>query len=138
MVLLLLGSFTLMIRRQICLPNLLIANSLNSFTKTLVLSPWFDLLLFSSFLMHLHLVLCIVLFNMFLVVFFLILLYLVFHIKKILKKKIQKRVCLCTLVLMYLGWSLKQNFKTMYLLYLRWASLCTTKQVSFMAHVCDE
>ena len=54
-----LTSFTLMIRRLICSPNLLIANSLNSFAKTLVLSPWINLFFSSSFLMHLHLVLCI-------------------------------------------------------------------------------
>ena len=40
----LLSSFTLMIRRLICSPNLLIANSLNSFIKTSMVSPWFDLL----------------------------------------------------------------------------------------------
>ena len=66
MVLSLLSSFTLMIRRLIFSPNLLIANGLNSFAKTLVLSPWIDLLFSSSFLMHLHLVLCFALFNMFL------------------------------------------------------------------------
>ena len=69
-ILLLLSLFILMIKRLIYLPNLLTTNSLNSFTKTLVLSPWFDLLLFSSFLMHLHLVLCIALFNLFLFAFF--------------------------------------------------------------------
>ena len=37
------------------LTNLLTANLLNSFVKTLVLSPWIDLFL-SFFLMHLHLV----------------------------------------------------------------------------------
>ena len=36
----LLSSFTLMIRRLTCSPNLLIANDLNSFAKTLVLSLW--------------------------------------------------------------------------------------------------
>ena len=76
----LLSSFTLMIRRLTCSPNLLIANGLNSFTKTLVLSPWIDLL-FSSFLMHLHLVLYITLFNMFLFVYFSVLFYFVLHIK---------------------------------------------------------
>ena len=55
-ILLLLSSFTLMIRRMTCSPNLLIANGLNSFAKTLVLSPWIDLLFSSSFLMYLHLV----------------------------------------------------------------------------------
>ena len=61
MVLLLLSLFTLMIRRLIYLPNLLTANGLNSFAKTLMSSPWIDLF-FSSFPMHLHLVLCITLF----------------------------------------------------------------------------
>ena len=69
-VLLLLSSFILMIKRLICSPNLLIANGLNSFAKTLVLSLWIDLLFSSSFLMHLHLVLCFALFNMFLFVQF--------------------------------------------------------------------
>ena len=55
MVLLLLSLFTLMIRRLIYLPNLLTANGLNSFAKTLMSSPWIDLF-FSSFPMHLHLV----------------------------------------------------------------------------------
>ena len=61
----LLSSFALMIKRLTCSPNLLIVNSLNSFTKILVLSPWIYLLFSSSFLMHLHLVLSIALFNMF-------------------------------------------------------------------------
>ena len=58
-----------MIRRLTCLPNLLTVNALNSFVKTLVLSPWIDLFLSSFFLIHLHLVLCFALFNMFLFVF---------------------------------------------------------------------
>ena len=70
MVYTLLNSFTLMIRRLTCSLNLLTVNGLNSFTKTLVLSPWIDLLFSSSFLMHLHLVLCIALFNLFLFAFF--------------------------------------------------------------------
>ena len=114
MVLLLLSSFTLMIRRLTCSPNLLIANSLNSFAKTLVLSPWIDLLFSSSFLMHLHLVLCIALFNMLLFVYFSVLFYFVFHIKKLKKlkksEKYKNSVCLCTLVLMYFGWPMKQSF----------------------------
>ena len=62
--------------------------------------------------MHLHLVLCfaLFLFNMFLVVFFLVLLYFVFHIKIKKIEKYKNSVCLCTLVLVYLGWPLKQNF----------------------------
>ena len=63
----------------ICLP--LTANGLNSFAKTLMSSLWIDLSFSSFFLMHLHLVLCIVLFNMFLFVFFSVLLYFFFHIK---------------------------------------------------------
>ena len=85
MVLLLLSSFTLMIKRLICSPNLLIANGLNSFAKTLVLSPWINLLFSFFFPMHLHLVLCIALLNMFLFVYFSVLFYLAFH--KNLKKK---------------------------------------------------
>ena len=65
-VLSLLSSFTLMIRRLTCLPNLLTVNVSNSFVKTLVLSLWVDLLILSSLLMHLHLVLYFTLFNMFL------------------------------------------------------------------------
>ena len=87
MVLSLLSSFTLMIRRLICSPNLLIANCLNSFAKTLVLSPWIDLLFSSSFLMHLHLILCFALFNVFFFVCFQFLLYFVFQKKKIEKYK---------------------------------------------------
>ena len=112
MVLLLLTLFTLVIKRLICLPNLLTANSLNSFAKTLVSFPWIDLLSSSFFLMHLHLVLCfaLFLFNMFLVVFFLVLLYFVFHIKIKKIEKYKNSVYLCTLVLVYLGWPLKQSF----------------------------
>ena len=124
MVLSLLSLFTPMIRRLICLPNLLIVNALYSFIKTLVLSPWDDLFLSSSPLMHLHLVLCFALFNMFLFVclfvfffclffFFPVLVYFVFNIKKKKlknQKKIQKQCVLCTLVLVYLGWPLKQSF----------------------------
>ena len=76
----LLNSFTLMIRRLTCSPNLLIVNGLNSFVKTLVLSPWIDLL-FSTFLMHLHLVLCIALFNMFLFVYFSVFIFFIFLMK---------------------------------------------------------
>ena len=53
MVLLLLSLFTLVIKRLICLPNLLIANGLNSFAKTLVSSPWIALFFSSIFPMHL-------------------------------------------------------------------------------------
>ena len=53
-----------------CLPNLLIANSLNSFVKTSVSSPWIDFFLSSFLLTHLHLVLCIALFNLFWFIFF--------------------------------------------------------------------
>ena len=59
--------------------NLLTANGLNSFIKTLVSSPWIDLFLSSFLLMYLHLVLCIALFNLFLFVFFSILIF--FYIK---------------------------------------------------------
>ena len=57
------------------------SNVLNSFVKKLVLSPWDDLFLSSSPLMHLHLVLCFVLFNMFLFVYFHFFIYFVFDIK---------------------------------------------------------
>ena len=109
MVLLLLSLFTLMIRRLICLPNLLTANNLNSFVKTLMSSPWIDLFLSSFLFMHLHLVLRIALFNLFLFVFFSVLVYSVFHKNK--NQKNTKTVCvMCTLVLVYLGWPLKQSF----------------------------
>ena len=92
MVLSLLSSFTPMIRRLICLPNLLTVNVSNSFVKTLVLSPWDDLFLSSSPLMHLHLVLCFALFNMFLFVYFQFLFILFWYKKKNKnwKKKIKK------------------------------------------------
>ena len=70
MVLSLLRLFTPMIRRLTYLPNLLTVNASNFFVKTLVLSPWDDLFLPSSLLMHLHLVFCFALFNMFLSVYF--------------------------------------------------------------------
>ena len=97
MVLSLLSLFTLMIKRLTYLPNLLIVNASNSFVKTLVLSPWDDLSPSSSSLMHLHLVLCFALFNMFLFVYFLVLVYFVFNIKikknwKI-RKKYKNSVC---------------------------------------------
>ena len=89
MVLLLLSLFTPLIRRLICLPNLLTANVLNSFVKTFVLSSWNDLFLSSFFLMHLHLVLYFALLNMFLFVVFSFI-YFVFHIKILKKSKIKK------------------------------------------------
>ena len=97
MVLLLLSLFTLMIKRLICLPNLLIANGLNSFIKTLVSSPWIDLSFSSFFLMHLHLVLCIALFNMFLFGYFAVLLYLFLYKKKKILKNLKntKTVYVC-------------------------------------------
>ena len=81
MVLLLLSLFTLMIKRLICLSNLLTANNLNSFSKTLVSSLLIDLFFSSFFPIHLHLVLSIALLNLFLFVFFSVLVYFVFHIK---------------------------------------------------------
>ena len=92
----LLSLFTLMIRRLICSLSLLIENGLNSYAKTLQ-SPWSDLSSFSSYLMHLHLVLCFVLFNMFLFVcfqFYFILFFIKIK-KKIEKKKKTKIVCVC-------------------------------------------
>ena len=82
------------------------------------LSPscfYFALLLYFALLFWVSLVLCIALFNLFLFVFFSVLVYFVFHIK--IKKKNWKKlekdknsVCLCTLVHVYHGWPLKQNF----------------------------
>ena len=82
------------------------------------LSPscfYFALLLCFALLFWVSLVLCIALFNLFLFVFFSVLVYFVFHIK--IKKKNWKKlekdknsVCLCTLVHVYHGWPLKQNF----------------------------
>ena len=59
--------------------------------------------------------LCFVLFNMFLFGYFSVLFYFIFHIKIKIKKiekseKYKNSVCLCALVLMYLGWPLKQIF----------------------------
>ena len=107
MLLLLLSLFTLVIRGLICSPNLLTTNGLNSFIKKLVSSPWIDLFLSSFLLMHLHLVLCFALFNLYLFVFSSVLVFF-FHIKII--EKYKSSVCLCTLVLVYLRWPLKQSF----------------------------
>ena len=86
MVLSLLSSFTLMIRRLTSLPNLLTLNALNSFVKTLVLFPW---MVFLSFLpSHAFASSFVVLLNMFLLFFFNVV-YFVFHIK-IKIKKIEK------------------------------------------------
>ena len=108
MVLLLLSLFTLVIRGLICSPNLLTTNGLNSFIKKLVSSPWIDLFLSSFLLKHLHLVLCFALFNLYLFVFSSVLVFFFFHIKII--EKYKSSVCLCTLVLVYLRWPLKQSF----------------------------
>ena len=60
--------------------------------------------------MHLHLVLCFALFNLFLFSCFSVLFFF-FSQKKKIEKKNTKTVCvLCTLVHVYLGWPLKQNF----------------------------
>ena len=83
-----------MIRRLTCLPKLLTVNASNSFIKTLVLSPWDDLLLLSSLFMHLHLVLCFALFNMILFGCFSVLFILFFKLKKIEKsEKYKNNVC---------------------------------------------
>ena len=70
----------------------------------------FALLVCFALLFWVSLVLCIALFNLFLFFFFSVLVYFVFHIKKW-KKKNTKTVCLCTLVLVYLEWPLKQSFQ---------------------------
>ena len=121
-------------------PNLLIENGLNSFAKTLVLSPWIDLLFSSSSLMHLHLVLCFALFNMFLFIcLFSILLYFVFPKKNLKNQKNTKIVCaLCTLVLVYLGWPLKYSFLNFVSFVTQMNISMHNKQVSLMARVCDE
>ena len=109
MVLLLLSLFTLMIRRLIYLPNLLTTNVLNSFAKTLVSSPWIDLFFSSSFLMHLHLVLCIDLsyLTCFCWLPFNFVLFCFSYKKNEKFEKYKNSVCLCTLVPVYLGWPLK-------------------------------
>ena len=95
MVLSLLSLFTPMIIRLICLPNLLTVNVSNSFVKTLVLSPLDDLFLSSFPLMHLHLVLCFTLFNMFLFIYFQFLFILFFKKEKEKEKseKYKNSVC---------------------------------------------
>ena len=67
---------------------------------------WFTVLNQSSF-MHWF-----VLFNMFLFGYLLVLFYFVFHIKNFFEKseKYKNNMCLCTLVLVYLRWPLKQSF----------------------------
>ena len=92
MILSLLSLFTLMIRRLTCLPNLLTANVLNSFVKTLVLSPLNDLFLSSFFLMHLHLVLCFALLNMF-CLFIFSFVYFGIHKKNKKSEKYKNSVC---------------------------------------------
>ena len=90
----------------------------NWFCHLFSLSPscfYFALLLCFALLFWVSLVLCIALFNLFLFVFFSVLVYFVFHIKIKKKnwKKLEKEknsVCLCTLVHVYHGWPLKQNF----------------------------
>ena len=83
------------------------------FSHFFSLSPsCFDFALFVcfDFLFWVSLVLCFALFNMFLFVYFLVLL-IIFFIKKIEKsEKYKNSVCLCKLVLEYLGWPLKRIF----------------------------
>ena len=132
MILSLLSLFTLMIRRLICSPNLLIANGLNSFVKTLVLSPWIDLLFSSSVLMHLHLVLCFALFNMFLFVFFFS--FTICFSKKLKKnywkiRKIQKQ-CMFVYIGTCISWmAIETKFSKL------WASLCLSKWVFWLVCV---
>ena len=144
MVFLLLSLFTLMIRRLICLPNLLTANGLNSFTKTLVSSPWIDLSFSSFFLMYLHLVLCIDLscltcFCLVTFQFCFILLFIKIKIKIEKSEKYKNYVCF-----VYIGtclpWiAIETKFsKICIFCNFRWASLCTTKQVNFVSYICDE
>ena len=84
---------------------------------------FFYLLVFVLFLHYLcvlllfwvSLVLCFALFNMFLFVYFQFFVCFVFYIKikiqKLKNKKNTKTVCvMCTLLLVYLGWPLKQSF----------------------------
>ena len=86
------------------------------FHRLFSLSPsyfCFALLVCFALLFWVSLVLCIALFNLFLFVFFSILVYFVFHMKIRIKieksEKYKNSVCLYTLVLVYLGWLLKQN-----------------------------
>ena len=87
------------------------------FSHFLSLSPLlvfvFALLVCFAFLLWVSLVLCIALFNMFLFVYFQFWFILVFikQTKKFEKsEKYKNSMCLCTLVLVYLGWPLKQSF----------------------------
>ena len=85
-------------------------------------SRWFYHLFLSSCFCLLHylcvlllfwvsLVLCFTLFNMFLFVYFQFLVIFFLYIKKLKNQKNTKTMCvLCTLVLVYLGWPLKQSF----------------------------
>ena len=85
-------------------PNDSVTSSLSLFLFLFALLVCFALLFWVS------LVLC---FALFLFIFFLVLTYFVFHIKIKKKWKIEKyknSVCLCTLVLVYLGWLMKQSF----------------------------
>ena len=73
----------------------------------------FAVLVCFTLLFWVSLVLCIALFNLLLFFFFFfsVLVYFVFHIKiKIKIEKYKNCVYLCTLVLVYLGWPLKQSF----------------------------
>ena len=80
---------------------------------TFSLSPFlflFALLVCFALLFWVSLVLC---FALFLFIFFLVLTYFFFHIKIKKNWKIEKyknSVCLCTLVLVYLGWLMQQSF----------------------------
>ena len=111
----LLSLFTLMIRRLICSLSLLIENGLNSYAKTLQ-SPWSDLSSFSSYLMHLHLVLYFALFNMFMFVYFLVLLYFVLHKNK--NKKSEKKQCVFVYIGTCVPWmAIEIKFSKLYIFY---------------------
>ena len=71
----------------------------------------FALLECFALLFWISLALCFALFNMFLFVFSFFFLFCFSYKNKIWKiRKIQKQCVMCTLVLMYLGWPLKQSF----------------------------
>ena len=72
----------------------------------------FALLVCFAFIFWVNIFLCIALFNIFLFVYLSVFALFCFSqkLKKNWKKKYKNSVCLCTLVLVYLGWPLKQNF----------------------------
>ena len=87
MVLSLLSSFTLMIKRLTCSPSLQMVDALNSCAKTLVLYPWTDLSLSFLFFMHMHLV--------FMLSFYTLALFFFFCLFALIKNKNTKTMSVC-------------------------------------------